>query len=155
VDRAVSHFDTVGLDQKTIDNDCESGDRREDEKKFRHHLWTPRWLARSVQRQLQSDCNLSGGRNKAQQFLAAWQKSQFEVVRATLHRLHRVSRSRSGCAKSNRSHPRWTSRFLDPEGRESATPFPRWFCFHGGKSVTNGYRAALRFHAARPLGFAL
>jgi hypothetical protein len=31
-------------------------------------------------------------------------------------------------AKGNRCRPSWTSRFPDPEGRESATPFPRWLC---------------------------
>jgi hypothetical protein len=29
-------------------------------------------------------------------------------------------------ANGNRNRPRWTSRFPDPEGRESATPFPCW-----------------------------
>jgi hypothetical protein len=122
----VSHFDTVGLDQKAVDNDCESGDRRENEKKFRHHLWTPRWLARSVQRQLQSDCNLSVGRNKPQQFLAAWQESQFKILRAAACRSHQVLRSRIGYRIGNRCRPTSTSRSPDPEGRESAIPFPRW-----------------------------
>jgi hypothetical protein len=31
---------------------------------------------------------------------------------------------RSASGKGNRSRPSWTSRFPDPEGRESATPFP-------------------------------
>ena len=33
---------------------------------------------------------------------------------------------RSEYARGNRCRPRWTSRFPDPEGRESATPFPCW-----------------------------
>jgi hypothetical protein len=36
------------------------------------------------------------------------------------------SRVRGGYARGNRCRPRWTSRFPDPEGRESATPFPCW-----------------------------
>jgi len=38
----------------------------------------------------------------------------------------RVSSAEDRCANGNRCRPSWTSRFLDPEGRESATPFPRW-----------------------------
>jgi len=36
------------------------------------------------------------------------------------------SRMRGGYAGTNRCRPRWTSRFPDPKGRESATPFLSW-----------------------------
>src|SRR5580704_3009340 len=38
--------------------------------------------------------------------------------------------TRSGSARGNRCRPRWTSRFPDPEGRESAIPFPCWLPLH-------------------------
>jgi hypothetical protein len=37
---------------------------------------------------------------------------------------------RSASGKGNRCRPCWTSRFPDPEGRESVTPFPCWLCVH-------------------------
>jgi len=37
----VSHFDPVGLDQKTVDGNCKSDDPREDGQNNAHHLWTP------------------------------------------------------------------------------------------------------------------
>jgi len=40
------------------------------------------------------------------------------------------SSTRRGWAKGNRCCPRWTRRFPDPEGRESATPFRYWLCVH-------------------------
>jgi hypothetical protein len=41
----VSHFDTVGFDQESINSDGESGDGHEDKEKLALDLSTPRRLA--------------------------------------------------------------------------------------------------------------
>jgi len=49
------------------------------------------------------------------------------IARSKTDRIYVVDQHR---ASGNRCRPRWTSRFPDPEGRESATPFPCWLSVH-------------------------